>query len=220
MLLAEVQVENVRVVHQGEEAEASRIAKALERAVRALPSFTGAASLQVKARLSANTEEFTARTGLPATAAAGVVESEIVLPPSRVTVRFEDLDEVALHEVAHLAVLENLGRALPRWLVEGLAARLAGKGGSGAADWKGAACGKRLAELDGQLLAKDATVRAAAYQQAAAIVGAFAAAAGSNEALWNSLAAGNGGRLTARRLGERTLDEVLREKTRCTGEKK
>ena len=213
LLAAEVQQGNVRVLHPGQGAEASRVAQALDRAVRALPAFTGAASILVKARLCADTQEFTARTGLAPTAAAGVVEGEIVFPPARVTVRFEDLDEVARHEVAHLAVRESLGRALPRWLSEGLAARLSGKAGAGAApDWKGAPCA---------LLSRDADARAAAYPRASAIVGAFAAAAGSNEALWNALGPrGDGGRLSTRRLGARTVDEVLRAATGCTAEKK
>jgi len=222
LLAAEVQQGNVRVLHPGQGAEASRVAQALDRAVRALPAFTGAASILVKARLCADTQEFTARTGLAPTAAAGVVEGEIVFPPARVTVRFEDLDEVARHEVAHLAVRESLGRALPRWLSEGLAARLSGKAGAGAApDWKGAPCAKKLGELDAALLSRDADARAAAYPRASAIVGAFAAAAGSNEALWNALGPrGDGGRLSTRRLGARTVDEVLRAATGCTAEKK
>jgi hypothetical protein len=220
LLGAEVQLGNVRVLHQGDDAEASRVARSLERAARALPAFTGAAALSPKARLCADTPEFVARTGLAPTAAAGVVEGEIVFPPTRVTQRFEDLDEVARHEVAHLAILEGLGRALPRWLVEGFAARLSGKAGPGPApSWKSAPCARKLAELDASLVSRDASVRAAGYLQAQAIVGAFVAASGSAEALWKALAPGGGGKLPSRRLGERTLDEVLRAATGCAAQK-
>src|SRR5437867_2947264 len=54
---AEVQVGAVRVRHEGEVAEAQRIAAALARAAESLPSFVGASSLEIRARLTGSTDE-------------------------------------------------------------------------------------------------------------------------------------------------------------------
>jgi hypothetical protein len=216
LLSAEVQVGAVRVAYDegAPPSEADRVARALDRAVRALPPFTGSTALQPSARICSTIDEFTSRTGLPATAAAGVVEQQIVLPPARVTSRLEDLDEVVRHELAHLAILQGLDRSLPRWLVEGFAARLAAESGAVRPDWKGARCTERLVALDGALLNRDPAARAAAYRQSLALANALQAAASSDQALWSALKPGPT-RLSSRVLGAKTVAELVRAATGC-----
>jgi hypothetical protein len=183
---AEVQSGAVRVRHEAQAPEAQRVAAALERAVAAMPAFVEASGVEVRARLAVSIEEFTALTGLPATAAAGVIEDEIVFPPARVTARFDDLDLVARHEVAHLSILRRWGKGLPRWFIEGFASNLAG---TTAADAGLAGCDRKgqLLNLDAMLVASDTALREGAYRRAAQATKELSRLAGGPERLWNLL---------------------------------
>jgi hypothetical protein len=201
VLGAEVRVGATVVRHEGAEATATRVARALERARQTLPTFLGAEALEVRGSLSESVEAFSARTGLPRTAAAGVVEGEVLFPPARVVDRMEDVEALARHEVAHLALLAHAGPALPRWFVEGFATALVEQGpvASGPEDCR---------ELAAGLLATRAEERERAYGRAAALARGLAREAGGAEALWKRLAARPDARAFWRmRLGEKTVRE-------------
>lgn len=212
---AEVQEGAVHVRHEGQAAEGRRIATALARARAAMPAFTDAADLEVRARLAVSIDEFTRLTGLAPTAAAGVIEDEIVFPPARVTARFEDLDLVARHEVAHLAVLRHFGKGLPRWFVEGFASNLAGAAPQEAAP---AGCGKKgqVLDLDRLLVANDAALREAGYRRAARAARELVSLAGGPEKLWAALPNRPTRKsLAGLRLGEKTVAQVYRDAATC-----
>ncbi|MFY0571210.1 hypothetical protein ACN28E_46285 [Archangium lansingense] len=202
VLAAEVQVGATVVRHEeGAETVATRVARTLERARQSLPPFVGAEVPEVRAVLSESVEAFSARTGLPRTAAAGVVEGEVVLPPARVVDRMEDLSALARHEVAHLALLSHAGPALPRWFVEGFATALveAGPTASGPENCRA---------LTAELLEVRPEVRERAYVRAAALARRLAREAGGMEALWKQLSAKPDTRTFWQlRLGEKTIRE-------------
>ncbi len=213
---AEVQTKAIRVRHEGQQAEATRIAAALERAASRLPSFVGAQQLEIRARVTASTEELSRLTGLPFAAAAGVIDDEIIFAPASVTSRFEDLDQVALHEVAHLALLSHAGKRLPRWFIEGFAALLAGEGTQPLSLIGCSRPGQRL-KLDAMILDRDADVRAAGYARSARLVREISRHAGSLEALWAALPEHATTKwLLAARFGPQTVSEVVREFSTCT----
>jgi hypothetical protein len=202
VLAAEVQVGATVVRHEeGAESVATRVARALERARQSLPPLVGSEVLEVRAVLSESVEAFSARTGLPRTAAAGVVEGEVLFPPARVVDRMENLSALARHEVAHLALISHAGPALPRWFVEGFATALveAGPTASGPEDCRA---------LTAELLEVRPEVRERAYARAAALSRRLAREAGGVEALWKRLGARPDARAFWRmKLGEKTVRE-------------
>jgi hypothetical protein len=208
VLAAEVQVGATVVGHEeGEEGVATRVARALERARQSLPPFVRAEVPEVRAALSESVEAFSARTGLPRTAAAGVVEGEVLFPPARVVDRMEDLGALTRHEVAHLALISHAGPALPRWFVEGFATALVEPGptASGPEDCRA---------LTAELLEVRPEVRERAYARAAALARRIAREAGGVEALWKRLDARPDARAFWRmQLGDKTVREHACEAT-------
>lgn len=200
VLTAEVRVGATVVRHEeGAESVATRVARALERARQSLPPFMSPAVLEVRAVLSESVETFSARTGLPRTAAAGVVEGEVLFPPARVVDRMEDLGELARHEVAHLALLSHAGPALPRWFVEGFATALVEPGPIASEP-------ENCRTLTAELLEAKPEVRERAYTRAAALARRIAREAGGVEELWKRLGARPDARSFWRmRLGEQTV---------------
>ncbi len=202
VLAAEVQLGATVVRHEeGAEGVATRVARALERARQSLPPFVGSEVLEVRAVISESVEAFSARTGLPRTAAAGVVEGEVLFPPARVVDRMEDLGALARHEVAHLALISHAGPALPRWFIEGFATALVEPGptASGPEDCRA---------LTAELLEVRPEVRERAYARAAALARRIAREAGGVEALWKRL----GTRPDAREFWRMPLgDKTVRE---------
>ena len=129
--------------------------------------------------------------------------------------RFEDLDLVARHEVAHLAVLAHWGKALPRWFVEGFASNLAGArpeaAGAAGCERKG-----QVLELDRLLLDPDPALREAAYRRAGRATKELSRLAGGPEKLWSALPERPTGKsLSSLRLGDQTAAQVYREAATC-----
>jgi len=199
------------VTHPGHPGEAMRIASALRGATRALPAFTRADQLVIRARLCASLEEFTERTGLARTAGAGVVEGEIVFPPASVPARLEDLSAPALHEVAHLALETRAPKDLPRWFVEGLVATVAPRGAMAAPR-----CDLPARSLDSLLRSANVEARSEGYRRSARLVAMLAQEAGGVEAFWKSVQEQKTfASILGLRLGAHTVKDRLRSAPKC-----